>query len=289
MKRFFMEGLTALLPTILTLWIVIALFSFITGSIAAPVTRAVQWSLITNSLGRGVLESITPIRIFTEEYMDASRLPRGEDAGAALARSAEQGGFFLDLRLIDRQKLYAELDEWFPPVLGLALGFILIFVLGFFLRGYVGTLFSRIVERIVFSFPLVRTIYPYAKKIVDFLFSEKSRLREFQSVVAIPYPSPGRYSIGFVTSEGMRSLNDSTKEELISVFLPSSPTPMTGYVVFVRRSDIVSLDLSLDQTMALIISGGVILPQDEQIQDDESPGSEGTELAALAARSPKNA
>ena len=81
----------------------------------------------------------------------------------------------------------------------------------------------------------------------------------------MPYPSKDLYALGFVTSDGLRSLNDQTGGDFVAVFVPSSPTPMTGYLCYVRKEDVVPLALPLDQTMGLIISGGVIVPREEMI------------------------
>jgi uncharacterized membrane protein len=156
-----------------------------------------------------------------------------------------------------------------------------IFVIGFLLCGWVGRQIFHAGERLFFSFPLVRSIYPYAKKIVDYFLKDKSTVREFQTVVAVPYPSKGMFTLGFVTSDGLRSLNDRKHGEYVCVFLPSSPTPMTGYVCFVKKEDIVPLSLTLDQTMGLIISGGVIVPEDELVDPRDQ-----RKLAAVLERMP---
>jgi len=261
MKRFFLRGLAALLPTILTLWVFTALFAFVSDFIAVPITRAIHWTLITNQWGRAVLESTTPIRVFDVKYVDPKVLEDGIDAASALAAAKRDSGFLLDLGVTDRTKLYADLDQFLPPSFGFAVGMILIFVLGFFLRGYVGALLFARGERILFSFPFVSHVYPYAKKIVEFFLEEKTRIEgSHRSVVAVPYPSDGRYTLGFVTSEGPAGIDEALGGDYVAVFLPSSPTPMTGYVVLMKRSDLIPLDMTLDQAMAFIVSGGVISP-----------------------------
>ncbi len=271
MKRFFLGGLVALLPTVLTLWILTALVGFVGDYVASPATRAIYWGLTTNQIGKSLLESSTPIRIYDPAHIDAKAIPEDETIDSVASQLGKQDSFLLDLSLIDRKLLYADLERRIPPVFGLAVGLVLIFLLGCLMRGYVGRyLFAR-GEKLLFSFPFVRSIYPYAKKIVEFFLKEKSAKREFQSAVAVPYPSAGMYTLGFITSDGLQSLNDRTGDEFLSVFIPSSPTPMTGYVCLMRRDDIVPLSLTLDQTMGFIISGGVIVPPEELVSPVESP------------------
>ena len=210
MKRFFVGGLAALLPTILTLWILTALVGFVRNYIAIPVTRAIHWTLITNQAGKQIQEYCTEIEIFTPEHALV-------DAGPALAEAEARSAFFLDLSPINRDALYADLSESIPPYIGLALSFVLIFVAGFLLRNYFVKLLFRQGERILQVFPLVRSIYKNSKKLVDFLFSGKEQ-REFKGVVAVPYPSPGIFTVGFVTSAGLESLNAAREEEFVSVF-----------------------------------------------------------------------
>lgn len=265
MKRFFLRGLTALLPTILTLWVVVAVIGFVVDHVASPVTRAIHWCLVTNQIGKRILESTTPVRIYDRAWVQRAALPPGVTVRQAIAEAEQQSSFILDLHIVDRALLYEELRRRIPPVFGLAVGFVLIFMLGIVLRGYLGRYVFHRAEKLFFSFPLVRRIYPYAKKLVEFFFQDKSTVREFQTVVAVPYPSKGMFALGFVTSDGLRSLNDRKQGEFVCVYLPSSPTPMTGWVVFIPKDDVVPLSLTLDQAMGLIISGGVIVPEHELI------------------------
>ncbi len=269
MKRFFLGGLIALLPTILTLWIFVALFGFVRDYIAIPVTRGIQWTLVTNRPGNQLLETVAGFDLYAREHLDAEKVSAA-GGPEALARAQQETGFLVDLSLLDMERVYAELDGVLPPVVGLLIGLVAIYFLGFLLRHWLGRYVFNQGERIFFHFPVVRRIYPYAKKIVEFLFSNR-QVQEFKSVVAVPYPSPGLYSVGFVTSAGLASLDAATEQDYISVYLPSAPTPMTGYVIYVRRDDILPLDVTLDQAMALIISGGAIVPESELCSKQAPP------------------
>lgn len=140
-------------------------------------------------------------------------------------------------------------------VLGVAIFF------GALVSSYIGRRFVRAGEQLMVRLPFVKVIYPYVKQVTDFIFSDK-RTR-FRTVVAVEYPRPGLYSLGFVTGGGMRSVSQATAEDRVQVFIPSSPTPITGYVVFVPRSELIELPMTVDEALRFAISAGVIIPAHE--------------------------
>lgn len=106
--------------------------------------------------------------------------------------------------------------------------------------------------------PLISNVYGSVKQVTDFLFSE--RKVEYNRVVALEYPRRGIWSLGFVTGDGMGQTCDAAGEPLINVLIPTSPMPVTGYTMSVPRSQVIDLDISLDQAFQFIISCGVLVP-----------------------------
>lgn len=131
-----------------------------------------------------------------------------------------------------------------------------------------GSLFGRRLidafQQLLLRVPLIRFIYPSVKQITDFFFGEKKLA--FHSVVAIPFPAKGLYSVGFVTGHGLKSLNAATGDDLVHVFVPFAPAPVTGYVVFVPRRDIVELPMTVEEAFRFLVSAGVIVPPHELVQ-----------------------
>jgi uncharacterized membrane protein len=111
----------------------------------------------------------------------------------------------------------------------------------------------------------VKSVYPYSKQLVEFFFAEKQI--EFDTVVAIPYPSPGIWSIAFITSSSLKTLREETGKELVSAFVPSSPMPMTGYTVFIEPDRIIPLPISIDEALRITMTGGVLIPPNEKVDD----------------------
>jgi len=134
----------------------------------------------------------------------------------------------------------------------------MIYLIGRLVASYIGGLLFHWFENIVLKFPVVKAIYPYARQITDYLFSDKTT--KFRQVVAVEYPRKGIYSIGFLTGDSMEVIQKTSGRKFVNVFIPSSPTPFTGYVIFTAEDELIQLDISVDQALRLTISGGVIVP-----------------------------
>ena len=146
------------------------------------------------------------------------------------------------------------------PGLGLLLGIVIILLAGFL----VTHLYSRskffLLKSVLLKTPLVNKIYPAARYIVNFLFSRDKPA--FKKVVMVEYPRKGIWSIGFVTNEGIKEAQEKLQQELFNVFIPTTPTPLSGFFMLVPKRDIIFLDISMEESMKLIISGGMLNPQD---------------------------
>jgi len=136
---------------------------------------------------------------------------------------------------------------------------LVVFVSGLWLSGVIGRSIHGAFERLLNRVPLVGAIYPHIKQITEFFFGEKRKV-EFERVVIIPYPRPGLYSLAFLTGNSLRVLEEATGKEMVSVFLPSSPMPVTGYTLFVPAEDIISTDLTVEEAFRAVVSGGVLVP-----------------------------
>ena len=148
-------------------------------------------------------------------------------------------------------------------VVSIALVVITIFLVGFWFSGFIGRRLYRIFERLLVRVPVVSAIYPHIKQISDFFFGEERKI-EFRGVVAVEYPRKGVYSIGFLTGSSSRTLNEATGEEYITLFIPSSPMPVTGYTIFVPADSIIDLPLTVDEALRTVISGGLLMPDEER-------------------------
>ena len=138
------------------------------------------------------------------------------------------------------------------------LGVYIIILIGFFVTNFFGKKIHAFFERILIKLPFFRQVYPAFKEIAMFLFSREKMA--FKQVVIIEYPRKGLYSFGFLTNEMIEKINKITRQDLCNVFMPSAPGPLTGYVIMVPKKDVVYTDLSVEETVKFIISGGVVNP-----------------------------
>jgi uncharacterized membrane protein len=150
-------------------------------------------------------------------------------------------------------------------VIGVLLAILLIYVVGVLVGNLIGRTAWRLAERAVMRIPLIRAIYPAVKQVTDFLLAERKQSFEGRRVVAVHARDPNVWSIGLVTGSGLRRLNESVSEEMLTVFIPSSPTAFSGYVVVVSRDAVVELPLTVEEAMRLLVSGGVIAPTDKPV------------------------
>ena len=142
------------------------------------------------------------------------------------------------------------------PGLGLVVTLLVILIVGAF-SIHLGRVAFRTFESAFARLPLVRNIYPAVKQLAAFLFGEEGRHSAFRRVVLIEYPRPKAYSIAFVTSETPTTATGKP-QVLYTCLVPNPPSPFTGPIIFVPEEDVIPLDLSIEDAVKLIVSGGVV-------------------------------
>lgn len=246
---FFKRGLRALLPTVLTLAVIVVVYNFFADNLVKPVNDGIETFFMKTGPGRNLMDSIFSIDVDAETY----RIP------------ASDPDYRVGSENIAWDQVKKDLDKVYPPIVGFILSLLLVFSAGFVLATFVGRRILSRFENVMGRFPVVKVIYPYARQVVEFLMREKQVT--FNSVVAIEYPRRGLYSMGFVTGLGLKTLNEETGKSLVNVFIPSCPTPVTGWVIFVPAEEIIPLPISVDEAVRFAISGGVIIPDGQKNPD----------------------
>lgn len=143
------------------------------------------------------------------------------------------------------------------PGVGLILLLLLILVVGAVASLATARLFGGL-EAFFLKLPFVGKIYLPVKNIAGFLFKQEKPA--FKKVVMLEYPLKGVYSIGFITNEGQSPMSQATGKNIVNVFVSSSPSPLTGFTVFVPREELIYLPVSVEEAMRLIVSGGMLNP-----------------------------
>lgn len=173
------------------------------------------------------------------------------------------------VRLIILMKGYDEtaggaLREFWIEGAGSVAGFIIaligVCIVGAMLASVLGRTLWRLVEKLIMNAPFLKKVYPYIKQITDFLFAEDKKKKLFSKVVAVQYPREGIWSIGMVTGSGIKDLKRDDGKELLTVLIPTSPTPFTGFVIMVPKEETIELNITIEEAIRFTVSGGVITP-----------------------------
>jgi len=141
------------------------------------------------------------------------------------------------------------------PGTGIVLALLFIIVIGALVTHFIGRYFLRLIDLVMERIPLVSTVYKATRQLLEAIFSDNSTA--FKEVVMVPFPHKGSMVLGFVTGESpLLAVPDS--QPCVSVFVPSTPLPTTGWLLFVEAEELVHLDISVEEGMKLVLSGGVV-------------------------------
>jgi uncharacterized membrane protein len=143
-------------------------------------------------------------------------------------------------------------------VAGFVIALVGVCFMGVVLASVAGKALWVIIESVLVKTPVLKSVYPHVKQMTDFLFSDQKV--SFSRVVGVQYPRKGVWSVGMVTGTGLRRLGDAGGIEMLTVFMPASPTPFTGYIIMVPRDETIDLDMPIEQAVRFFVSGGVLSP-----------------------------
>lgn len=135
---------------------------------------------------------------------------------------------------------------------------IIILLIGFFTANFIGRGLLRGAEGIIYRLPVINKIYSGIKQLIQTLFLKERGA--FNQVVLVEYPRRGIYVIGFVTAKTNKEIQKEVANELINVFVPSTPNPTSGMFIFAQKDEVVPLNIGVEDGIKLIVSGGIISP-----------------------------
>lgn len=223
-KSYFIRGLAVLLPTLLTLWILAWSYDVIQRNVGVYINRGLVEAMVWAQNGQLSQDALNDYR---------------EDL---------KGRF---------------VEGWAGSIVGVLIAMAAIFVVGALLASVVGRALWRIIETFIMSTPVMRRVYPYVKQVTDFVLPPDEQTQRFSRVVAVEYPRRGIWSLGFVTGDGLRSVVERTRQDFLTVMVPTSPTPVTGWVITVPKVDTIALDMTVEEALRFVVSAGVIAPDSE--------------------------
>lgn len=169
--------------------------------------------------------------------------------------------FFTQLNIVNRGFLFLspeQLLKYGSQFLILFTLFLITVCLGMITRWFFINALFRLGDKILHKIPIVNTVYKTTQEIIKTLFvSDKN---SFKQVVMAPFPSPNVYMLGLISRDAPKQCSKAVNEELISVLIPTTPNPTTGFLLMFKKSDLVYLDLKPEDAIKCIVSCGVILP-----------------------------
>lgn len=162
----------------------------------------------------------------------------------------------------------------FPvPGLGFILVFVVLLLCGVLVRNLLGRKLVALGEQVVGYIPYVSKLYKAVKKLVETIFSGAGK--DFKRVVLIEYPRRGIFALAFVTGQASGEVQDKTAKRCLNVFLPTTPNPTSGFYLLVPEEDVTPLEMSVEESFKLLMSGGILSP--------EGPSGRNTAASAVEA------
>ncbi|MBL9149681.1 MAG: DUF502 domain-containing protein [Phycisphaerae bacterium] len=257
----FLRGLAVLLPSLLTLWLLVAAYQFVARNVAEPINSvgraALAWASSVAGPERGIFEP-------TPAAVDATMAAQA-DARSPLTRSEVVD----ELRAREVRRWWDA--RWYPRFFGIIVALVGVYLAGRLVGGWLGRRLLRALEGVLGKVPLIRQIYPQIKQIVGFFLSDDAsgpdgadtQKMKFSRVVLVEFPRKGVWAVGLMTGSAMRAIENESGEAL-TVFIPSSPTPFTGWTVTVRRDEVHELPISIEEAIRYLVSGGVLVPPHQE-------------------------
>ena len=156
---------------------------------------------------------------------------------------------------------FSELRFANVPGVGLVIGVVLITVIGAVAAGFLGRWIIKLGESILNRMPVVRSIYGASKQILETVISTQSDA--FREVVLVEYPRRELWVIGFVTGGTKAEVARRIDIDMVNVFVPTTPNPTSGFLLFCPREDVIFMDMSVEDAVKLVVSGGIVTPPDD--------------------------
>lgn len=162
-------------------------------------------------------------------------------------------------------------ESWSPigiPGIGLVILLVGLTMVGWLTAGFLGRLFLRVSEGILARIPAVRSLYGAVKQILETVLANQSSA--FREVVLVEYPRRGMWVLGFITGATKGEVQNLTEDSLINIFVPTTPNPTSGFLIFVPKRDVTVLDMSVEEGIKMVVSAGIVTPPDKRAEAEQA-------------------
>ena len=178
---------------------------------------------------------------------------------------------FVDNRITPLIPVQYNPETYLPfalPGLGLLILVVTLILVGAATAGFFGRLWARISEQILGRMPVIRNIYGAVKQILETVLAQQSKA--FREAVLVEYPRRGIWAIAFITGRTEGEVQNITEEDCTNIFLPTTPNPTSGFLLFVPKKDLVHLDMNVEEAIKMVISGGIVTPPDRRPESEKA-------------------
>lgn len=277
-KQFFGRGLAIVLPSVLTLWILFYLIVFLYNNVGRPINQGVRVAVL----------EIMP-RVVDNEDLPAWFKVTPEEVELVRQRSDVRGIAEMSeekvRRIVRRERFRETWNQYFIlEASGLFIAIVLIYFAGLLLGGYIGRRVYGKIEGFLKRIPVFKQIYPHVKQLTEMILGDKPLA--FNRVVLVEYPRKGIWTVGFVTGASMRSIRDQAGVDILSVFIPSTPMPFTGFTITVAKSEAIDLPIGVEEAVRFFITGGVLVPDHEAWSTAPGSASDSEQSEGSSAQNP---
>ncbi len=149
-------------------------------------------------------------------------------------------------------------EQWGVPGMGLVIVVVFLTLVGAMTAGLLGRSLVRLSESLLARMPIIRTVYGATKQVFETVLAQQSNA--FREAALIEYPRRGAWCICFITGKTSGEVQHVTAEEVINVFVPTTPNPTSGFLLFVPRREVHVLEMSVEDAIKMVVSGGIITP-----------------------------
>jgi uncharacterized membrane protein len=182
---------------------------------------------------------------------------------------------WLFIRFIDEQVAGLIPGRFYPetylpfsiPGIGALIAVIFLILIGWITAGFLGRLLVRIQDHLFTRMPVIRGIYGAVKQILETVLTKQSSA--FREVVAIEWPRRGVWTIGFITSTALSQIQPLSSEPLVTVFVPTTPFPTAGFLVYLPKRDTIVLNMRIEDGLKIVVSGGIVTPPNRRVDSEQ--------------------
>ena len=272
-RRAVVRGIGVILPPLLTIVIFVWVGSTVNSYVMQPVKNVTRQILVWTIDDQVKTFSAVPPNVYlaTKDEIKYHRLPPQADGRTnslwvpesiyeLVTKPENLEGLKIPTTRKGILERYVDLRYLTPQIVIPVFTCIFIlamYLLGKFLAARFGGMAVAGLDKGIERLPLIRNVYGSVKQITDFVFSETNV--EYTRVIAVEYPRKGIWSLGLVTGESMLEIAAAAQEPVLSVLIPTSPAPFTGYTITIKKSEAIDLDLTIDQAVQFIVSCGVVI------------------------------